>query len=68
MNLASVFCESELFHPGSWICESELFHPGSWIQGQKDSGSRFFSIPDPGTKGQKITGSRIRIRNTDSTQ
>ncbi len=25
----------------------------------------FLPVPDPGTKGQKGTGSRIRIRNTD---
>jgi hypothetical protein len=30
-------------------------------------GSRSFSIPDPGSRGQKRTGSRIRIRNTPPT-
>jgi len=29
------------------------------------SGIRKKPIPDPGTRGQKGTGSRIRIRNTD---
>jgi hypothetical protein len=29
-----------------------------------DSGSRFVSIPDPGSRGQKGTGSRIRIRGS----
>jgi hypothetical protein len=29
------------------------------------SGIRKKSIPDPGSRGQKGTGSRIRIRNTD---
>ncbi len=28
-------------------------------------GSEFLPIPDPGSRGQKATGSRIRIRNTD---
>jgi hypothetical protein len=28
------------------------------------SGENLFRIPDPGSKGQKGTGSRIRIRNT----
>ncbi len=30
------------------------------------SGKNLFRIPDPGSRGQKGTGSRIRIRNTDS--
>ncbi len=29
------------------------------------SGKNLFWIPDPGSRGQKDTGSRIRIRNTD---
>jgi hypothetical protein len=29
------------------------------------SGNNLFRIPDPGSRGQKGTGSRIRIRNTD---
>ncbi len=33
-----------------------VVHPGS--------GSWLFTIPDPGSKGQKGIGSRIRIRNT----
>jgi hypothetical protein len=28
------------------------------------SGKNLFMIPDPGSRGQKGTGSRIRIRNT----
>jgi hypothetical protein len=35
-----------------------VWYPGSDIQ---DPGK---SIPDPGSRGQKGTGSRIRIRNT----
>jgi hypothetical protein len=33
----------------------------SWNPG---SGKNLFQIPDPGSRGQKGTGSRIRIRNT----
>jgi hypothetical protein len=29
------------------------------------SGKNLFRIPDPGSRGQKVTGSRIRIRNTE---
>jgi hypothetical protein len=36
-------------------CESGMFIPDS----------DFFPIPDPESRGQKSTGSRIRIRNTD---
>jgi hypothetical protein len=32
------------------------------------SGKNPFRIPDPGSKGQKGTGSRIRIRYTDKTK
>jgi hypothetical protein len=32
-----------------------------WV---RDPGSRKKPIPDPGSRGQKGTGSRIRIRNT----
>ncbi len=31
------------------------------------SGSWFFTIPDPGSRGQKGNGSRIQIRNTGNT-
>jgi hypothetical protein len=30
-----------------------------------DADFKFLPIPDPGSRGQKGTGSRIRIRNTD---
>jgi hypothetical protein len=36
-----------------------FWDPGSEIRGRKKP------IPDPGSRGQKGTGSRIRIRNTD---
>jgi hypothetical protein len=41
-----------------------VWDPGSEIRDPEKtySGSR---IPDPGSRGQKGTGSRIRIRNTD---
>jgi hypothetical protein len=32
------------------------------------SGIREKPIPDPGSRGQKVTGSRIRIRNTAKNQ
>jgi hypothetical protein len=38
-----------------------VVHPGSWIPGPD---ADFLPIPDPGSKGQKGIGSRIRIRNT----
>jgi hypothetical protein len=34
-------------------------HPGS-----SDQDLDFFTILDPGSRGQKVAGSRIRIRNT----
>jgi hypothetical protein len=37
--------------------------PGSGIRDPR-SGIRKKPIPDPGSRGQKGTGSRIRIRNT----
>ncbi len=42
----------------SWDPGSDgIRDPGSWIRKKP--------IPDPGSRGQKGTGSRIRIRNTD---
>jgi hypothetical protein len=38
-----------------------VVHPGSRFQ---DPDADFLPIPDPGSRGQKGTGSRIRIRNT----
>ncbi len=46
----------KLFKIWSW-------HPGSGIR-DPGSGIRKKPIPDPGSRGQKGTGSRIRIRNT----
>jgi hypothetical protein len=42
-----------------------VWDPGSGIQ---DPVSGKKPIPDPGSRGQKGTGSRIRIRNTGCTQ
>jgi hypothetical protein len=39
-----------------------VVHPGS---GSRDPDYDFLPIPDPGSRGQKGTGSRIRIRNTE---
>jgi hypothetical protein len=40
-----------------------VWDPGSEI-GDPRSGIRKKPIPDPGSRGQKCTGSRFRIRNT----
>jgi hypothetical protein len=40
-----------------------VVHPGFRIQ---DPNADFLPIPDPGSRGQKGSGSRIRIRNTGS--
>ncbi len=61
------------FHPGSRIRikEFKYFNPSKWFLSSKkyDLGcsSRilfFLPIPDPGSRGQKGTGARIRIRNS----
>jgi hypothetical protein len=49
------------FNPKKWFLSSRKYDPGC--------SSRFpdpylLPIPDPGSRGQKGTGSRIRIRNT----
>jgi hypothetical protein len=48
--------------PGSGIRD-----PGSEIRDPEKTYSGSL-IPDPGSRGQKGTGSRIRIRNTESSQ
>jgi hypothetical protein len=63
------------FHPGSRICIKELkyFNPKKWFLSYRkyDPGCSI-RIPDPdflpipGSRGQKGTGSRIRIRNTET--
>jgi len=46
-----------------WFLSSRKYDPGcsSWIP---DPDADFLPIPDPGSRGQKGTGSRIQIRNT----
>jgi hypothetical protein len=46
------------------VLGSGIRDPGSGIR-DPGSGIRKKPIPDPGSRGQKGTGSRIRIRNTD---
>jgi hypothetical protein len=65
------------FHPGSRIRikEFKYFNPKKWFLCSRkydpgcssrilDPDPDFLPIPDPGSMGQKGTGSRIRIRNT----
>jgi hypothetical protein len=58
------------FHPGSasknlsiltkkWFLSSRKYDPG-WSSLIPDSDADFLPIPDPGSRGQKGTGSRIR--------
>jgi hypothetical protein len=68
-------------HPGSQIRikEFKYFNPKKWFISYRkydlgcssripDPDPDFLPIPDPGVKkGQKGTGSRIRIRNTERT-
>jgi hypothetical protein len=49
----------------SWDPGSGIRDPGSGIRDPR-SGIRKKPIPDPGSRGQQGTGSRIRIRNTGS--
>ncbi len=66
----------KILYPGSGSASknSSIFNPkncflalGKIEDGHPGFGSRiwnFFSIPAPGSRGQKSTGSRIRIRNS----
>jgi hypothetical protein len=49
--------------PKKWFLSSRKYYPGCSFQ-ILDPDADFLSIPDPGSMGQKGTGSRIRIRNT----
>jgi hypothetical protein len=75
----SLIPDPNFFHPGSWILikEFKYFNPKKWFLSSRkydpgcsswiripDSDPDFLLIPDPGSRGQKGTGSRIRIRNT----
>jgi hypothetical protein len=50
--------EFEYFNPKKWFLSTQKYDPGC------PSDPDFLPIPDPGSRGQKGTGSRIRIRNT----
>jgi hypothetical protein len=50
--------------PKKWFLSSRKYDPGCSSR-IPDPDADFLPIPDPGTRGQKGTGSRIRIRNTD---
>jgi hypothetical protein len=71
--------DPNFFHPGSRIRNKEFkcFNPKKWFVSSRkydlgcssripDPDPDFLPIPDPGSRGQKGTGSRIRIRNTDN--
>jgi hypothetical protein len=57
--------EVKYFNPQKWFLSSRKYDPGCssriWIL---DPDPDFLPIPDPGSRGQKGTGSGIRIRNT----
>jgi hypothetical protein len=59
--------DPSFFHPGSRIRLKELkyFNPNKWFLSTQKYDLFYPSrILDPGSRGQKVTGSRIRIRNT----
>jgi hypothetical protein len=75
----SRIADPNFFHPGSRMCikEFKYFNPKKWfLRSRKydpgyssriwipDTDPDFLPIPDPGSRGQNGTGSRIRIRNT----
>ncbi len=49
------------FNPKKWFLSSRKYDPGCSF---RIPDPQFLCIPDPGSRGQKGTGSRIRIRNT----
>jgi hypothetical protein len=50
--------------PKKWFLSSRKYDP-SCSSRIPDPDADFLPIPDPGSRGQKGTGSRIRIRNTE---
>jgi hypothetical protein len=50
-------------HADPWFLSSRKYDPGCSSR-IPDPDADFLPIPDPGSRGQKGTGSRIRIRNT----
>ncbi len=72
IRIFSILDPGSEFFP-SWIPDPNSFHPGSRIRIKEikyfglfipDPDPDFLPIPDPGSRGQKGTGSRIRIYNT----
>jgi hypothetical protein len=58
--------EFKYFNPQKtkkWFISSRKYDPGCSYR-IPDPDADFLPIPDPGSRGQKGTGSRIRIRNT----
>jgi hypothetical protein len=55
--------EFKYFNPKKWFLSSRKYDPGCSSR-ISDPDAEFLPIPDPGSRGQKGTGSRIRIRNT----
>jgi hypothetical protein len=51
--------------PQKWFLSSRKYDPGCSSR-IPDPDADFLPIPDPGSRGQKGTGSRIRIRNTEN--
>jgi hypothetical protein len=51
------------FNPKQWFLSSRKYDPGCSSR-IPDPGADFLPIPDPGSSGQKGTGSRNWIRNT----
>jgi hypothetical protein len=55
--------EFKYFNPTKWFLSSRKYDPGCSSR-IPDPDADFLPIPDPGSRGQKGTGSRIRIRIT----
>jgi hypothetical protein len=68
LSILDLGCASKnlsFFSPKKWFRSFRKYDPGCssriWIPKPDPD---FLPIPDPGSRGQKGTGSRIRIRNT----
>jgi hypothetical protein len=57
------FKELKNVNPKKWFLSSGKYDPGC-LSRIPDPDPDFLPIPDPGSRGQKGTGYRIRIRNT----
>jgi hypothetical protein len=55
--------EFEYFNPKKWFPSTRKYDPG-FSSRIPDPDPDFLPVPDPGSRGQKGTGSGIRIRNT----